>query len=156
MPQPLEALNPPGPWTVAVADAAHSGNPSTAYVIDAHDRDEAVARVHAHHAEVYGCNAERILTVTAQAGAPPADAWYGWTDLRGIKALRLVLEPGQVRRLARLRLRLRRWNNMMDPYYAVEDATGEQIPPWAWHAYSAAAEAICESIDQVLFGQGRA
>jgi hypothetical protein len=141
---------------VAVADAAHPGNPSTAYVINANDRADAIGRVHAHHAEVYGCNAERILTVTAQAVAPSADAWYGWTDLRGIKALRLVLEPGQVRRLARLRLGLRRWNNMMDPYYAVEEATGEQIPPSAWHAYNAAAEAICQAIDQVLFGQGSA
>lgn len=129
------------------------GNPSIAYVTNAHDRDDAIARVHTHHTSLFRWDADRILTVAAEAGTPPADAWYGWTDLRGIKALRVVLEPGQVRQLARLRLRMRRWNNMMDPYHAAEDATGQEIPPWAWHAYSDEAEAICHAIDPILFGQ---
>jgi len=142
-----------GSWTVAIADAANPANPSIAYVTHAHDRDDAIACVHAHHISLYGWDADRILTVAADPGTPPANAWYGWTDLRGIKAMRLVLEPAQVRQLARLQLRMRRWNNMMDPFYAAETATGQEIPPSAWHAYSDEAEAICEAIDPILFGQ---
>lgn len=145
----------PQPWTVAVADASNPANPSIAYVTDAYDRDDAVARVHACHISRSGWDTDRILTVAADAGTPPTDAWYGWTDLRGIKALRLLLEPAHVRQLARLRLRLRRWNNMMDPFYAAEDETGQEIPPRTWHAYSAEAEAICQAIDPILFGQVR-
>jgi hypothetical protein len=139
-------------WTIAVADGANPTNPTIAYVTAATGRDDAITRVHAHHADVYGWAADRILTVAADEGAPPADAWYGWTDLRGIKAIRVVVEPQQVRQLARLRLRLRRWNTMMDPYYAVEEATGDEIPPRAWHAYSDEAEAICQALDGLLSG----
>lgn len=135
----------PSPWTVAVADGTDPSNPSVAYVVDAADRTEAIARVHAHHSSVYGWAAERILTVAADPGVPPADAWYGWTDLRGIKALRLVIEPGQLRQLARLRLRLRRWSTMRAAYYAAEDERGEEISATAWHTYLDEAEAICEA-----------
>ncbi len=140
----------PSPWTVAVADGMNPRNPSIAYVVDADDRTEAIARVHAHHSSVYGWAAERILTVAADPGVPTADAWHGWTDLRGIKALRLVVEPGQLRQLARLRLRLRRWNTMMTPYHAAEDKRGEEIPATAWHAYLDEAEALCEAFATIL------
>ena len=48
----------PSPWTVAVADGANPGDPSIAYVTTAHDRADAIARVHAHHSSVYGWTAE--------------------------------------------------------------------------------------------------
>ena len=143
-------MNPTDPWTVAVADGAHPSHPSIAYVIAARDRADAIARVHVHHSTVTGCSAEQILTVAADPGVPPADAWYGWTDLPGIKALRLVIEPAQVRELARLRLRLRRWNAMMAPYHAAEDAAAAEIPSSAWHAYDDEAEAICDAVDTLL------
>lgn len=138
-------------WTIAVADRVNPTNPTIAYVTAATGRADAIARV--HHTGVYGWTADRILTVAADPGTPPADAWYGWTDLRGIKAIRVVLEPDQVRQVARLRLRLRRWTTMMAPHYAIEEATGQLIPPSAWHAYSDEAEAICQTLDQVLSGQ---
>lgn len=143
----------PSPWTVAVADGANPNNPSIAYVTTADDRADAIARVYAHHSSISGRSAERILTVAADPGVPAADAWYGWTDLRGIEALRLVVEPDRVRQLARLRLRLRRWNTMMAPYYAAEDESGQEIPPKAWHAYHDEAEALCAAFATILLAQ---
>ena len=86
-------MTPTNPWTVAVADSGNPSHPSIAYVIAAHDRADAIGRVRAHHSTVNGCRAEQILTVAADPGTPPADAWYGWTDLRGVKAQRPVIEP---------------------------------------------------------------
>lgn len=139
-----------GPWTIAVADAANPANPSIAYVTSAYDRDDAIARVHAHHCRHFFWDASRVLIVAADPGTPPADAWYGWTDLRGIKALRIVLEPTQVRQLAQLRLRIRRWSNMIGSQHAAAGATGMQMPPSGWHDHASEAKGICQAIELML------
>ncbi len=105
-------------WTVAVADTDTTptptlSHPSLAYVVTAASRAEAIASVTTQHTAITHIPADRVLIVEARPGTPPADAFYGWTDLRGIKALRIVLPPDDVRRLARLRLRLRRWQRAM-------------------------------------------
>lgn len=57
-----------------------------------------------------------------------------------------VLTGEQIRHIAWLQLHLRRWESMMDRHHAQEEATGCEIPVWAWHAYSDEAEAIAERL----------
>jgi hypothetical protein len=144
-------MSHPTPWTVAVADSANISHPSIAYVTVADTRADAIATVTARHSATYAIPVDRILVVDAFCGTPPVDAFYGWTDLRGIPAIRLVLEPDQVRQLARLRLRLRRWHRMLAPYLGEppgDDAV--EIPPLMCNAYTDEAEAIAETLAALL------
>lgn len=141
----------PSAWTVAVADADHITHPTIAYVITAAGRAEAIASVTAQHTAITSIPADRVLIVEASPGTPPADAWYGWSDLRGIKALRIVAEPQSVRRIARLRLRLRRWQTGMQAHFdrqARDDCY--EIPPQAWNEHLDEATGIAESLTGLL------
>ena len=144
-------------WTVAVADTDNISHPSLAYVVTATGRAEAIASVTTQHTAITHIPADRVLIVEARPGTPPADAFYGWTDLRGITALRIVLPPDDVRRLARLRLRLRHWQTAMQLHVDRQhtDNTAE-IPPPAWNEYLDEAEAITETLAALLLsGRGR-
>jgi len=150
-------MSAPTTWIVALVDADNLSHPSLAYVVTATGRAEAIASVTAQHTALTHIPADRVLIVDVCPGTPPADAFSGWTDLRGIKALRIVLEPGDVRRLARLRLRLRRWQAAMPAHVdrCNADSTAE-IPPPAWNEYLNETEAITETLAVLLLpGRGR-
>jgi hypothetical protein len=149
-------MSAPTTWIVAVVDADNLSHPSLAYVVTATGRAEAIASVTAQHTAFTHIPADRVLVVEARQGTPPADAFYGWTDLRGIKALRIVLDPGDVRRLARLRLRLRRWQRAMQLHVDRRNTdSAAEIPPQAWNEYLDEAEAITETLVALLLpGRG--
>ncbi|MGI5185483.1 hypothetical protein ACQEVZ_55495 [Dactylosporangium sp. CA-152071] len=144
-------MNASTAWTIAVADTANLGHPSPAYVVTAAGRAEAIESVTAQHTATTHIPADRVLIVDARPGTPPADACDGWSDLRGVTALRIVVEPGDVRRLARLRLRLRRWQAAMHVHAQQQNIdSAAEIPPPAWHEYLDEAEAITETLAALL------
>jgi len=89
-----------------------------------------------------------ILTVTATLEVPPADTWYGRTELRGIKAPRLAIEPAGVRELTRLRLRPE--STTTAPSHTMEDDAAAQSLALAWHADDVEAEAMGDAVDTLL------
>jgi hypothetical protein len=125
-------------WTVTIAGSErHDGEGPYIWVVNAPDSTIAAATAERHHQT----SQEDTDTVvrSVELGAPSADYPWAYNDLRGIPSKTIVLTPGNIRQVARIRLAYKR----LDRYVAGVDV--EPGEPFAEHE----AQAIADMNDHI-------
>lgn len=97
----------PGAWTVTIAGSErHDGHGPYIWVVNAPDATTAAVKAEHHHRTTEQDTDTMIRSV--EPGAPGADYGWAYNDLRGIASKTIVLTPGHIRRIARIRLAYKR------------------------------------------------
>lgn len=144
-----------GVWTITVGHILSIEAPDT-YVVNAADEAAAVDKACAEFAETgddsMPLSLEQLI-IDIDDGPPADDVDYHCQDLRGIPAKRVVLQPDLIRRIARLRLEMKR-REVFRAEIAHDEDRGEFISASRWEIYDDWAKDLVDDVDALFAALG--